>query len=84
MQRDLSMPQCIPLTLLERGGFWIPAFIINLPWISEDLRNILCLTLPILLQSVKYPGLQEMTRDYSISTPMNSQEGKDVGNDRSE
>ena len=20
MQRDLSMPQCIPLTLLERGG----------------------------------------------------------------
>ena len=31
MQRDLSMPQCIPLTLLERGGggggggFWIPA-----------------------------------------------------------
>ena len=24
MQRDLSMPQCIPLTLLERGGFWIP------------------------------------------------------------
>ena len=25
MQRDLSMPQYIPLTLLERGGFWIPA-----------------------------------------------------------
>ena len=25
MQRDLSMPQCIPLTILERGGFWIPA-----------------------------------------------------------
>ena len=25
MQRDLSMPQCIPLTLLEREGFWIPA-----------------------------------------------------------
>ena len=25
MQRDLSMPQCIPLTLLERVGFWIPA-----------------------------------------------------------
>ena len=25
MQRDLSMPQCSPLTLLERGGFWIPA-----------------------------------------------------------
>ena len=21
MQRDLSMPQCIPLTLLERGNF---------------------------------------------------------------
>ena len=32
MQRDLSMSQCIPLILLERGGggggggeFWIPA-----------------------------------------------------------
>ena len=26
MQRDLSMPQYIPLTLLERGGgVWIPA-----------------------------------------------------------
>ena len=25
MQRDLSMPQFIPLTLLERGEFWIPA-----------------------------------------------------------
>ena len=24
MQRDLSMPQCISLTL-ERWGFWIPA-----------------------------------------------------------
>ena len=39
------------------------SFITNRPWISEIfLRNIHCLTLSILLLSVKYPGLQEMTR----------------------
>ncbi len=37
--------------------------ITNRPWISEDfLINLHCLTLPILLLSVKYSGLQEMTR----------------------
>ena len=46
MQRDLSMPQCIPLTLLERGGFWIPegwADPENLEWwdLIEAKANIL-------------------------------------------
>ena len=56
------------------------SFITNHPWISEDfLRNVHCLILPILLLSVP-----RLAGDDSIFTPMNYQEGKDVGNDKSE
>ena len=50
-----------------------------------DIRRFL--TKRILLDSPDTPAVRKVPRlagDDSISTPMNSQEGKDVGNDRSE
>ena len=58
------------------------SFITNWPWISEDFFKK-C-TLPDSPDTTAVSKVPRLARDDSISTPMNSQEGKDVGNDRSE
>ena len=57
------------------------SFITNRPWISEDFLKKR--TLPDSPNTTAVSKVPRLAGDNSISTPM-SQEGKDVGNDRSE
>ena len=60
MQRDLSIPQYIPLTPLERGGFWIPAVtdlaigVVDLETARENFNK-----------NVLQPYLEEISRQIS-------------------
>ena len=59
-----------------------PSFITNHPWISEDFLKKH--TLPDSPDTTAVSKVPRLAGDDSISIPMNSQEGKDIGNDRSE
>ena len=58
------------------------SFITYRPWISEDFLKKR--TLPDSPDTTAVSKEPRLAGDDSISIPMNSQEGKDVGNDRSE